>query len=186
MVTLAHQDDIYERTFLESTLRQLGPAKTPLIAFTDYYEIWDDRIATHRDFVNLRIKRTMLLHLRNKKLRSGVWMRRLLLSFADPICCPSVTYVKENLPDRLFDEELSGSIDWAAWKRISGMSGSFVYIPHMLMGHRMYTGSSTLNLISSGKRKREDCEVLCRFWPAPLAKAINELYSHSQKKRKKQ
>lgn len=184
LVTLVHQDDIYERTFLEKTLEQLSSAGSPLIAFTDYYEIQGSRIVTHEDFINLRIKKIMLSPLRIGKIQSVRWIRRRMLSLADPVCCPSVTYVKENLPYKLFDEDLSGSVDWAAWEMISRRDGDFVYIPEMLMGHRMYTGSSTLELIRSGRRKKEDYEVLRRFWPDPIAKAINEIYSQSQRKRK--
>jgi len=183
LVTLAHQDDIYERKFLEKTLEGINNADTPLISFTDYYEIQRKRIATHRTFVNLRIKKRLLIPLRSKKLRSVKWMKRLLLSFANPICCPSVTCVRDNLPHKLFDEELFGSIDWAAWELLSKREGDFVYIPQTLVGHRMYMESSTMKLIRNGQRKKEDYEVLKRFWPEPIAKAINVVYSNSQKSR---
>jgi len=183
LVTLTHQDDIYEKTFLEKTLEQISRSSDPLIAFTDYYEIQGNRIATHNNFVNLRIKKILLTPLRSKIIRSSKRARRLLLSFADPICCPSVTYVKDNLPRRLFDEKLHGSVDWAAWESLSKREGAFLYIPETLLGHRMYTGSSTLELIRSGKRKKEDYEVLKRFWPKPIAKSINHAYSLSQKGR---
>lgn len=184
LVTLAHQDDVYEKDFVEKTLEKLSCAETPLIAFSDYYEIQESRTVTHKDFVNLRIKKTMLTPLKSKRIQHAKWMRRMILSFADPICCPSVTYVKDNLPDKLFDEELKGSIDWAAWESLSKRDGAFVYIPNMLMGHRMYEESSTLRLIDSGQRKQEDLEVLRHFWPDPIARAINVLYSQSQRKRK--
>lgn len=184
LVTLAHQDDIYERKFLENTLKGINSADDPLIAFTDYYEIQTTRIATYKNFANLRIKKTMLAPLRSKKLRSVKWMRRLLLSFANPICCPSVTCVRDNLPKQLFDEKLYGSVDWAAWELLSKREGTFVYIPDILVGHRMYKGSSTVKLINNGQRKQEDYEVLRRFWPSSIAKAINMIYSLSQKSRK--
>lgn len=186
LVTLAHQDDIYERNFLKRTLEGINNADTPLIAFTDYYEIQRTMIATYRNFTNLRIKKMMLTPMRNKGLRSAKWMRRLMLSFANPICCPSVTCVRDNLPYHMFDEELYGSIDWAAWELLSKREGAFVYIPETLVGHRMYKGSSTLKLISNGQRKQEDYEVLRRFWPKPIAKVINAIYSLSQRSRKEE
>lgn len=184
LVTLAHQDDVYEKDSVEKTLEKLSCAETPLIAFSDYYEIQERRTVTHKDFVNLRIKKTVLTPLKSKRIQHAKWMRRMILSFADPICCPSVTYVKDNLPVKLFDEGLKGSIDWAAWESLSKRDGAFVYVPKILVGHRMYAGSSTLKLINSGQRKQEDLEVLRRFWPDPIAKTINEIYSQSQRKRK--
>lgn len=183
LVTLAHQDDIYEREFLERTLEGINDADTPLISFTDYYEIQKERIATYENYINLRIKKMMLTPLRSKSLRATKWLKRLLLSFANPICCPSVTCVRDNLPHKLFDEELYGSIDWAAWESLSKRDGTFVYIPQTLVGHRMYKDSSTMMLIRNGQRKKEDYEVLKLFWPEPIAKAINAVYSTSQKHR---
>ena len=43
-VTIAHQDDIYEKSFLENQMRALKKADHPLIGFTDYYEIRPDGI----------------------------------------------------------------------------------------------------------------------------------------------
>ena len=87
LVTLAHQDDIYERKFLERTLEGINTADTPLISFTDYYEIQKERIATYKNFTNLRIKKTMLTPLRSKSLRATKWLKRFILSFVFPSTC---------------------------------------------------------------------------------------------------
>lgn len=183
LVTLAHQDDVYYPDFLKQTLEHLGQADKPLMAFTAYHELHGEETVTEKDFINLRIKGMMLAPLRVRKIQRIKWIRRRILSFGDPICCPSVTFVKENLPERIFDEGMRANLDWAAWEKLSGRDGSFVYIPRALMAHRMYRESVTGELIRSGARSREDLKVLQGFWPDPVAKAINALYSGSQKSR---
>ena len=185
LVTLAHQDDIYYHDFLKQTIKYINSHDDPMIAFTGYYEIQDDRTVTDRDFLNLRIKRALLSPLVINRWQKVRWMRRRMLSLGNPICCPSVTYVKDNLPERIFDEGLETNLDWAAWEKLSRREGQFVYIPKALMAHRIYAGSSTGELIRSGARTREDLKMLRKFWPAPIARVINIMYSKSQKCRLK-
>lgn len=183
LVTLAHQDDLYYPDFLEQTLNHINSASNPMMAFTAYHELRGEEIVTEKDFINLRIKSVLLAPLSNKRMQGMNWLRRGSLSFGNPICCPSVTYVKENLPDKIFDEGLDTDLDWAAWEKLSDREGSFVYIPTALMAHRIYADSATGELIRSGARKREDLKMLRKFWPAPIAKLINNIYSKSQKSR---
>lgn len=183
LVTLAHQDDIYEPEFLEETLKSLNAASKPQIAMTCCYEMQNGRKVTHKDFINLRVKRWLLAPLRAKGLRSAGLIKRAAVSFANPVCCPSVTYVKSSLPGKLFDESLKYSVDWDAWIRLSRGKGDFVYIPHMLVGHRVYAGSSTMTMSANGQREKEDRQILRAVWPKPVAALIYRLYSRSVKKR---
>ena len=185
LVTLAHQDDIYYPDFLKQTLKHISRAKEPMIAFTAYHERHGQKTVTEKEFINLRIKRAMLAPLSLGAIQGGKWIRRRILSFGNPICCPSVTYVKDNLPQRLFAEGLNTNLDWATWEKLSRRDGRFVYIPEALMAHRIYEDSVTGMLIQNGTRSREDLKMLMRFWPGPFAKAINALYSKSQKSRLK-
>ena len=88
-VTLAHQDDIYEKRYAERAVQALDRASDPLMYFSDYYEIrGNDRVMSNR---NLRIKRLMLLPLCCEPLQNSRFIRRRILSFGSPICCPAVT-----------------------------------------------------------------------------------------------
>lgn len=80
----------------------------------------------------------MLLPLKIKFLRKTVLIKRLILSMGNPICCPAVTYVKDNLPEKVFRVGYKSNIDWEAWERLSRMSGEFVYTGKKLMGHRVH------------------------------------------------
>ena len=61
------------------------------------------------------------------------------------------------------------------------MDGEFVYSDAILMHHRIHEGSTTSALIKDSTRTDEDLEMLERFWPRPLALAINSVYSMGQR-----
>ena len=60
LVTLAHQDDIYEPDYTKQMLESLNRGGTVQIAFADYYEIQDDKRIDSSKFINLKIKKLML------------------------------------------------------------------------------------------------------------------------------
>ncbi|MCD7860193.1 MAG: glycosyltransferase family 2 protein [Firmicutes bacterium] len=187
LVTLAHQDDIYEPEFLAATLAGLNAGGEALIAFTEYYEIHGDKKLYAKDFLNLRIKKWMLAPLKITAFQPWVWLRRRMLSVCDPIGCPSVTYVKPNLPETVFHAKFTCDIDWQTWEALSRRKGRFVYVGKPLLGHRMHADCTTVKTIqASDVRSQEDYEMFCAFWPKPIARGLSKLYSRSQQARKKQ
>lgn len=183
LVTLAHQDDIYESDYTEKILEYLNKGTAAQIAFTNYYEIQDGKRVDSSQFINLRIKELMLSPFRIQSFQSWKWLRRRILSLGNPIGCPSVTYVKENLPETVFDAAFGSNIDWLAWEKLSKRDGRFLYIPHTLMGHRMSSDSTTVKMINNSARTKEDLEMFRRFWPEPIARLIVRFYARSQKER---
>ncbi|MDO4174255.1 MAG: glycosyltransferase [Eubacteriales bacterium] len=184
LVTLAHQDDIYEPDYAKEIISQLNCGGMTQIAFTDYYEIQNGKRVDSKQFVNLRIKKILLAPMRIRMLQSNIWVRRRILSLGNPIGCPSVTYVKDHLPDMVFDPGFASNIDWMAWEQLSKRKGRFLYVPRTLMGHRMYADSTTVKMINTdGQRTKEDYEMLKRFWPKPIASVICKMYAKSQNQR---
>lgn len=175
LFTIAHQDDIYEKNYLEEILKYLNRAENPLIAFTDYGELRNGKICLGNTI--LKIKRLMLKPLTIERFWKSKWVRRRVLSFGDPICCPSVTFVKEALPDKIFTFGYRSDVDWQAWERLSKMSGSFVYVKQPLMYHRIHEESETSKVLGDHARKQEDYEMFCKFWPGPIAKCLVKLYT---------
>jgi hypothetical protein len=55
-----------------------------------------------------------------------------------------------------------------------------VYDKHILMHHRIHEASTTSSLIRDHTRTQEDLMMLERFWPRPIARLINLLYSRGQ------
>ena len=174
LFTIAHQDDFYEKEYLETVLEKLNQSENPLIAFTDYQELRNGQLC--RDNTLLRVKRLMLKPLTIQRFWKSKWVRRRVLSLGEAICCPSVTFVKDRLPEKIFTFGYRSDVDWQAWEKISHLKGSFVYVNRPLMCHRIHEESETSKVLGDHARKQEDYEMFCRFWPRPIARILVKIY----------
>lgn len=175
-VTIAHQDDIYLEHYTERMLAAMQRADRPLIYFTDYGELRNGAPVLENGL--LRVKRRLLLPL--KKFHRSRWIRRRVLSMGCPICCPSVSFARENLPKVVFRNHFRSCEDWEAWERLSKLEGSFLYDAQVLMYHRIHEGSETSAIIGDGARSGEEYEMFCKFWPKPIAKLLTRVYAKGQ------
>ena len=178
-VTIAHQDDVYEKEYVECLLEEISKVKKPLIFFTDYYEIRDG-IKIHSNRL-LNIKRIMLFPLRTKLFWNSVFVRRRILSIGSPICCPSVTIAKNNCPEVIFKNRFRSNEDWEAWEELSKLKGAFVYSTKRLVCHRIHEDSETSKIIGDNARSLEDYAMFKKFWPDVIAKKLAKIYSASEK-----
>lgn len=178
-VTIAHQDDVYRKDYLERALRAVGNFKKPLIFFSDYYELRNGKVVKENTL--LKVKRLMLLPLCVRRFQESRFIRRRILAFGSPICCPSVMYVKENLPAVIFKDGFRSCEDWEAWEMISRRKGAFVYDRKALMCHRIHADSETSAIIGDHARSAEEYVMYCKFWPAWFAKILNRQYAKGQK-----
>lgn len=177
-VTIAHQDDIYEEAYVENLHNYLETSKRPLIFFTDYAEIRNGEKITNNKL--LKIKKIMLWIMRPRMFWNSRFIRRRVLSMGSPICCPSVTFIKPNLPEVVFQHGFRASEDWEAWEMISKLKGEFVYCNKILTLHRIHEDSETSKILEDNKRVEEDYEMFCKFWPKPIAKILVKAYSTSE------
>jgi len=174
LVTIAHQDDIYFEDYAKTVIDSYKDGT--LLLYTDYVEIRrDEHVANN---TNLNIKRKMN-YLIQKHPMSIRW-RRFVLSFGDSISCPAVTFNKNLLGNNVFQTKYKCSVDYDTWETLSKKTGLFIYIPKLLMGHRIYEESSTTKFLANNTRQKEDYEILKRFWPKPIAKFFYFFYKKSQ------
>jgi hypothetical protein len=178
-ITIAHQDDIYEPNYAKIVVTQLENRKKPLIAFTDYGELRDGERIISSPLI--KVKKVLLIPLKVKALQKSVFIRRRVLSLGNAICCPSVTYCTENIEKPFFKEGLGSNLDWETWERLSRRKGEFVYVPQVLMYHRLHQESTTSRLIGENKRGQEDYEIFCKFWPKWVARGITRVYGKGEK-----
>ncbi len=179
LITVAHQDDIYNEDYSKQIINTYKKHPTSSIIFTDYYEI---RLG-QKVYTNslLKIKRILLTPFHIKKSLKSKLSKRSILRFGNPICCPSVTFVVKNCPKNIFKSHYKCNVDWHAWESLSRYQGSFTYINQPIMGHRISENSTTTDIINQGIRTKEDYEIFKRFWPAPIAKILTKLYQQSEK-----
>lgn len=179
LVTVAHQDDIYDIDYLEQVLKAINKMKNPILAHTAYYEIRDGKKVYSNKL--LRIKKLMLL----PQIPSFTWnskfLRRRILAFGCAICCPSVTYVKDRFPEEPFQVGCKADLDWQAWEKYSKLKGAFCYVNKPVMGHRVHEESETSNVIGDGQgRTTEDYEMYRKFWPKWIADILIKFYAKGQ------
>lgn len=173
-VTVAHQDDIYCNQYIEELKSAFLGNPNALIAFTDYRELQNNKPVRLSKL--LKTKKLVLSPLQffpNSKI-----IRKSILAFGTPICCPSVTLSRKLLGFDCFDTHLKSNLDWFSWKQIAKMDGSFLYIPKILVYHRIHSDSETNHLLRSDVRKNEDLMMLKKTWPVPIANILFYLYKN--------
>lgn len=178
LVTLAHQDDRYYKNYTEDVLAVLNSCRHPLLAFTDYNELREGHTVESNRL--LKVKRTMLFPLRFHFFWGSRFVRRRILSLGNAVCCPSVTFVKSNLPGFYFRNNMKSNIDWQAWEEVSRKKGGFAYTAFPGMEHRIHPDSTTSSLLEAKERRREDLQVLRSFWPGWMAAIIEHFYQKAE------
>lgn len=179
LVTIAHQDDVYDKNYSRAIVDSYLNHPDSSIIFTDYYEIRNSQKTFTN--TNLKIKRILLLPIQLKSTLKSHFFKRLILRFGNPICCPAVTFVINNCSSKIFASHFKCDCDWHAWEKLSKKPGAFTFISEPLMGHRISESSTTTNIIKQGIRTKEDYEIFCRFWPKPIAKLLTKFYQTSEK-----
>ncbi len=177
LVTIAHQDDIYEPLYLESILEGFNSAKNPIICFTHYAELRDGKKVYKNKLLN--IKKLMLSPL--KLFKNSIFVRRRVLSLGCPICCPSVSFVTDIIKSNPFESGFKSDLDWQKWEVLSKKKGAFIYISKPLMCHRIHEESATTEIIGDNLRTKEDFAMYCKFWPKWIARILAKAYSASEK-----
>ena len=178
LVTVAHQDDLYNKSYSAEVIKVFKQAPRSSIIFTDYYEL-RGRSKVYSN-TNLKIKRLLLTPIRLKPNLKSKFMKRSLLRFGCSICCPAVTFVTNNCPRDIFKSDFKCNVDWHAWETLSRHEGSFSFISKPLMGHRISESSTTTDIINHGLRTKEDYQLFQRFWPTPIAKFLTKFYQSSE------
>ncbi len=179
LVTVAHQDDIYDFDYAKEIVNNYTKYKDSIILFTKYYEIRNDKkIYSNK---NLKIKNTLLFPLILKSISNFKIIKRASIRYGNAICCPSVTYVRSKVPKIIFKNNFTCNVDWEAWELLSKINGRFVYINKPFMGHRVHDDSTTTKIINSNIRTQEDLEMFNKFWPKFITKIINKIYKNSEK-----
>lgn len=175
LVTIAHQDDIYDYEYSYNIVNAYKDNKDAIILFTDYYEIKNNK---HIDKnINLNIKRLLLKPLKKHNKSASIKLKRKALKYGCAICCPSVTFnIKRIKLPVFFGSSFMANVDWYAWEKLSKVNGKFIYVNKILMGHTISLETTTTKIINSGLRTNEDLEMLKKFWPNGIAKIINFFY----------
>jgi len=175
-VTLAHQDDIYMPGYTETCLSSAVSYSNNLIVFTDYIELFHDKIRDNNLLLNVKRLILSFFYTCSKNLSSRFFKKKLF-SLGNPICCPSIMYNRKNIGNFVFDDSFSMNLDWEATLRLSGMEGDFIYIKKKLLTRRIHEESESTNALTNNIRQEEDRRLFEKLWPKPVVKILLKLFS---------
>ncbi len=171
LVTVAHQDDVYDEFYLENILNNYT-GKELMISAENFF-LKDGKSIADK---NLIIKKMIKTPLRIPGFANIRWIRKLTLAFGNTINCPSVTYNKWLLGEPIFTSDLKFALDWDTFYKIYSMKGKIKYIPIKLISFRIHDGATTASWIKNSTRQIEDTMMFRKFWPNFLVKMIMKFY----------
>jgi len=172
-VTLAHQDDWYAADYAESILNAAAKSENTVLVFTAATEAVE---GSSRTVMNPLVKGLMCdaVFMGATSIASR-FRKRLLLSFGNPIPCPSVAINRRALPAFTFQDGWFSNLDWIAWLALADQAGTFGYVRRPLVHRTLHPGAATK--VGLTHRTREDGLVLSMLWPRPLSTVIGALYA---------
>jgi glycosyltransferase involved in cell wall biosynthesis len=174
-VTLAHQDDLFEISYVSRLRAALCANPGAIMAFCDYSE-HSPQGSRSRNF-NLRVKRALCWRAFGaRECISATRDKVRLLSLGNPICCPSVMLDRSKIPDFRFPVGFSTNLDWMAWLDLARRPGGFVYVCERLVSKGVHADSATTATIANRSRMREDRTLFDALWPRPIAAVLAAAY----------
>lgn len=177
LVTIAHQDDVYNENYLEEILKKYEENKNCSIIFGNYRELKNGVVIPLTK--NLKIKsfclRGLIKHPDSKRAKLRA------LKYGNAICCPCVTLNTKKLGKQPYVAGMSSNLDWYTWFKSSKLPYAFLYINKELMCHRIHEESTTSNLLENNIRFEEDYKMLCCFWPKFIARFLMHFYKDAAK-----
>lgn len=174
LVTVVHQDDYYDKFYLENILTNYT-GKELMITTDNYY--YNSKGSF--DNKNLKIKRLIKLPLTIPGISNIRWIRKLTLSLGNTVQCPCVTYNKSKIVGNIFTSNLKFGLDWDTFLKIYEMKGKIKYIPRKIFSFRISDESTTKGCMENDVRYLEDTIMFNKFWPKQITKIIMKYYVKS-------
>jgi len=157
LITIAHQDDLYDRNYTKEIKRCYKKNKDATIIFTDNYEIHDDKkIIKSKKLLWIRYH---LFPLKFSFFQKKKYFKLRSLRRNKYICTSSITFVKKNLSSDIFPVNLKYDNDWQGLIDLAKKDTKFVYLKEKLVGYRIN------NIEDNKTKKKEDEEIIKSMYP---------------------
>ena len=157
LVTIAHQDDLYDRNYTKEILNCYKRNKDATIIFTDNYEIHnDEKIKKSKKLFWIRYH---LFPLRFSIFQNKKFIKLRSLKPDKFICTSSITFVKKNVGENIFPTNLKFDNDWQGLIDLAKKDTKFVYLNKKLVGYRIE--EKKFNKI----KNQEDEKILSSIYP---------------------
>jgi len=173
-VTVAHQDDEYNKHYVSALKARADKCKGDFLMFySGYRPLKNGQVTTD---VNCKIRRLLRQPMRVPAFARVRWIKKLTLAFGNSICCPAVTYNKKQLGDSFFTSDMKFNIDWDTFLKLAKMKGRFLYEDRALTYYRVHDGATSKEFIDNNGRVIEDTLMFEKFWPKPIVKLLMKFY----------
>ncbi len=172
LLTIAHQDDLYDRNYTKEILKSYKKNPDATIIFTDNYEISKDKkiIKSKRLFR----KRYYLFPLSFSFFQKKTFFKMRPLTKDKFICTSSITFVKKNIQKNIFPVNLKYDNDWRGLIDLAKEKTKFVYIRKPLVGYRVD------NMLYNDEKIKEDDEIIKELRPRYFKRLEKKRDKHVQ------
>ena len=157
LITIAHQDDLYDRNYTKEIINCYKKNTDATIIFTDNYEIEKEKKI--KKSKKLFWKRYFLFPLKFKFFQNKKFFKLRCLRRDKFICTSSITFVKENINSDVFPTNLKYDNDWQGLINLAKKETKFVYLKCELVGYRIDDKKE------NKKKYKEDEEILKSMYP---------------------
>lgn len=176
-VTIAHQDDIYDKRYIDVFLKHAAKYEDMSMFFCIYTAIKGRTIAKFQK--SCMVKRLLCLPVSFTPLADRTWLKKSCLCLGNGISCPMVTYNKNIVGNSPFQSKLKYALDWEMFLKIAEMPGRFVCKWKPYGWYRIHEQATSKEFIVNNKKEQEDIEMFSRFWPTWLVNCIMRFYKKS-------
>lgn len=173
-VTIAHQDDMYGRHYVEELRKAFGRWPDMTLFTSSSVTVRNGR--PERFSLKGTVKKILRVPLRFHFLADREWIKMGALRLGNPIMCPSCAYRKGYLPDPIFHSELRYALDWDCMADLAKWPGRFICVEKPLLFYRVHGGATTSACIKDHRREQEERSMFERFWPEPVVSILMYFY----------
>ena len=188
LVTIAHQDDKYHKTYTKELLEAYKKYPDMTVFCSDYVvmktreERLEDGILYPAgttmiagDLVRF-VKKILRMPLRIRGLADRTWVKKSVLMFGNSVCCPSCTYNHDFIGDVMFQSEYPFALDWDNLYELAKRPGRFICSERPLIAYRVHDGATTKQCIEDNRRSKDEIAMFRKMWPDWMVKILMHYY----------
>lgn len=177
MVTIAHQDDYYLKDYVSDLLKYKKKYPDMMLFTTSSITLKNNKLIPLGK-VEI-VKKLLRLPLRCNLLNHLKFIKKMAITFGNPIIAPSCTYDKRLCPKDLFLSKFKFVIDWECLLRLSALNGRFVLSEKPGICYRIHDGATTKKSILDNTRQEEESLMFEKLLPRSIAGLYKKLYKNA-------
>lgn len=172
LLTIAHQDDLYDRNYAREVIKCYEKNKDASIIFSNYYEIHKDVKVKHSKM--LFLKKMMIWPLRFHIFQDKKRYKLRSLKYGQCFSTSAVTFIKKNVKKNFFPKDLKYYNDWQAFINLALLDKKkMVYLPKRLVGYRVEKKEF------NKQKQKEREKILKKLWPDKVIDFLFKKYHNN-------